>query len=183
MARWMYLRLQSGWLRAAAWAASTSKKRNKELPCLLICPSRCLPPLQVFKSRRLRIRGLTRALQLLRVPQSGNVRRAIFAAQSVGPTRHSSPTIREHSVARLPLCVAARQRHRLGIRRRRSRMGNDRGSRLRCMALFMASFMAMSGSYGFSTEQYDIPVAQIGTSRGIRSARVFGLIGRNARRV
>src|SRR4029077_5435841 len=46
MARWMYRRLQSGWLRAAAWAASTSKKRNKELPCLLICPSRCLPPLE-----------------------------------------------------------------------------------------------------------------------------------------
>ena len=32
-----------GWTRAAAWAASTSKKRNKELPCLLMCPSRCLP--------------------------------------------------------------------------------------------------------------------------------------------
>jgi hypothetical protein len=27
-------------------AASTSKKRNKELPCLLMCPSRCLPALE-----------------------------------------------------------------------------------------------------------------------------------------
>jgi len=27
------------------WAASTSKKRSKELPCLLMCPSRCLPAL------------------------------------------------------------------------------------------------------------------------------------------
>jgi hypothetical protein len=42
IARWMYRRLQSGWLRAAAWAASTNKKRNKELPCLLMCPSRYL---------------------------------------------------------------------------------------------------------------------------------------------
>ena len=30
----------------APWAASTSKKRNKELPCLLMCPSRCLPALE-----------------------------------------------------------------------------------------------------------------------------------------
>src|SRR6267143_4666831 len=42
----MYRRLQSGLLRAAAWAASTSKNRNKELPCLLMCPSRCLPALE-----------------------------------------------------------------------------------------------------------------------------------------
>ena len=41
IARCLYRRLQSGWLRAAAWAASTNKKRNKELPCLLMCPSRC----------------------------------------------------------------------------------------------------------------------------------------------
>ena len=27
-------------------AASTNKKRNKELPCLLMCPSRCLPALE-----------------------------------------------------------------------------------------------------------------------------------------
>jgi hypothetical protein len=33
IAKWMYRRLQSGWLRAAAWAASTNKKRNKELLC------------------------------------------------------------------------------------------------------------------------------------------------------
>jgi hypothetical protein len=29
-------------MRAAGRAASTSKKRDKELPCLLMCPSRCL---------------------------------------------------------------------------------------------------------------------------------------------
>jgi hypothetical protein len=46
IARWIHRRLQSGWIRTAAWAASTSKKRNKELPCLLMCPSRCLPPLE-----------------------------------------------------------------------------------------------------------------------------------------
>src|ERR1700676_2113106 len=45
IARWIYRRLQSGWIRAAAWTASTNKKRNKELPCLLMCPSRCLPAL------------------------------------------------------------------------------------------------------------------------------------------
>src|SRR6267378_5852931 len=42
----MYRRRHSGLLRAAAWAASTSKNRNKELPCLLMCPSRCLPALE-----------------------------------------------------------------------------------------------------------------------------------------
>src|SRR6516165_2958048 len=42
IARCMYRRRQSGWIRAAAWAASTNKKRNNELPCLLIWPSRCL---------------------------------------------------------------------------------------------------------------------------------------------
>src|SRR5262250_428105 len=42
IARCMYRRRQCGLMRAAAWAASTNKKRNKELPCLLMCPSRCL---------------------------------------------------------------------------------------------------------------------------------------------
>ena len=46
IARCMYRRRQSGWMRAAAWAASTSKKRNNELPCLLMCPKRCLPALE-----------------------------------------------------------------------------------------------------------------------------------------
>ena len=46
MARCMDRRRQCGFMRAAAWAASTSKKRNKELPCLLMCPSRCLPALE-----------------------------------------------------------------------------------------------------------------------------------------
>src|SRR5215470_7034015 len=46
IARCMYRRRQCGLMRAAAWAASTSKKRNKEFPCLLMCPSRCLPALE-----------------------------------------------------------------------------------------------------------------------------------------
>ena len=46
MARCVYRRRQSALFRAAACAASTSKKRNNELPCLLMCPSRCLPPLE-----------------------------------------------------------------------------------------------------------------------------------------
>ena len=48
IAKWRYRRRQSGWLRTAACAASTSKKRNKELPCLVMCPSRCLPPLEIL---------------------------------------------------------------------------------------------------------------------------------------
>jgi hypothetical protein len=36
IARWCYLRRQSGCTRAAAWAASTNKKRNNEPPCLLM---------------------------------------------------------------------------------------------------------------------------------------------------
>jgi hypothetical protein len=32
-------------LRAVTWAASTSKKRNMEFPCFLICPSRRRFPL------------------------------------------------------------------------------------------------------------------------------------------
>jgi hypothetical protein len=47
IARCMHRRRQSGWIRAAAWAASTSKKRNKELPCLLMCPSGCLQALEI----------------------------------------------------------------------------------------------------------------------------------------
>ena len=35
---------------AAARAASTNKKRNKELPCLLTCPSRCLPALKPHRN-------------------------------------------------------------------------------------------------------------------------------------
>src|SRR6516225_1404129 len=46
IARFMYRRLQCGLMRVAACAASTSKKRSKELPCLLMCPSRCLSPLE-----------------------------------------------------------------------------------------------------------------------------------------
>src|SRR5882762_4037234 len=44
--RCIYRRRQSGLHRAAACAASTSKKRNNVLPCLLICPSRCRPALE-----------------------------------------------------------------------------------------------------------------------------------------
>src|SRR5579863_4702813 len=46
IAKCRYRRRQSALLRVAACAASTSKKRNNELPCLLMCPSLCLPPLE-----------------------------------------------------------------------------------------------------------------------------------------
>src|SRR5437667_8885494 len=46
IARCRYRRRQCGLKRAAACAASTSKQRNKELPCVLRCPSRCLPELE-----------------------------------------------------------------------------------------------------------------------------------------
>jgi hypothetical protein len=45
IARCQYLCRQSWLHRAAACAASTSKKRNSALPCLLMCPNRCRPPL------------------------------------------------------------------------------------------------------------------------------------------
>jgi len=38
IARWKYLLRHSGLLRTVTCAASTSKKRNRELPCLVICP-------------------------------------------------------------------------------------------------------------------------------------------------
>src|SRR6266851_8004304 len=44
--RWKYLLRHSGMLRAVTWAASTNKKRNIELPCLVICPSRRRFPLE-----------------------------------------------------------------------------------------------------------------------------------------
>jgi hypothetical protein len=44
--RCRYRRRQSGLHRAAACAASTSKKRSRAFPCLLICPSRCRPALE-----------------------------------------------------------------------------------------------------------------------------------------
>src|SRR2546427_1741379 len=44
--RCAYRRRQSRLHRAAACDASTSKKRSRELPCLLICPSRCRPALE-----------------------------------------------------------------------------------------------------------------------------------------
>ena len=40
MARGTKRRRQSGSQRTAAWAASASRKRNRELPCLVMCPSR-----------------------------------------------------------------------------------------------------------------------------------------------
>jgi hypothetical protein len=39
----------SGMLRAVTWAASTSKKRNIELPCFVIWPSRRRFPLESSK--------------------------------------------------------------------------------------------------------------------------------------
>jgi hypothetical protein len=45
IARWKYLLRHSGMLRTVTCAASTSKKRNSELPCLVICPNRRRSPL------------------------------------------------------------------------------------------------------------------------------------------
>jgi hypothetical protein len=39
----------SGMLRAVTWAASTKKKRNIELPCFVMCPSRRRFPLESSK--------------------------------------------------------------------------------------------------------------------------------------
>src|SRR5258708_25696226 len=44
--KWKYLLRHSGRLRTVTWAASTIKKRNIELPCLVICPSRRRFPLE-----------------------------------------------------------------------------------------------------------------------------------------
>ena len=43
--RWKYLLRHSGMLRTVTWAASTSKKRNIEFPCFVMCPSRRRLPL------------------------------------------------------------------------------------------------------------------------------------------
>src|SRR5262252_920490 len=43
--KWMYLRCHSGIVRLATCAASTNKKRSRELPCLVICTSRRFSPL------------------------------------------------------------------------------------------------------------------------------------------
>ena len=45
IARWKYLLRHSGSLRTVTCAASTSKKRNSELPRFVICPSRRRSPL------------------------------------------------------------------------------------------------------------------------------------------
>jgi hypothetical protein len=47
--KWTYLLRHSGRLRAVTWAASTSKKRNIELPCFVIWPSRRRFPLESSK--------------------------------------------------------------------------------------------------------------------------------------
>ena len=44
--KWKYLLRHSGRLRTVTCAASTSKKRNIELPCLVMCPSRRRFPLE-----------------------------------------------------------------------------------------------------------------------------------------
>jgi hypothetical protein len=44
-ARWKNLPRHSGSLRTVPWAASTSRKRNSELPCLVMCPRRRRSPL------------------------------------------------------------------------------------------------------------------------------------------
>ena len=43
--KWMYLLRYSGIVRLVTCAASTSKKRSRELPCLVICPSLRRSPL------------------------------------------------------------------------------------------------------------------------------------------
>src|SRR5258705_13932066 len=44
--RWTYLLRHSGSLRTVTCAASTSRKRNREFPCFVICPSRRRFPLE-----------------------------------------------------------------------------------------------------------------------------------------
>ena len=69
IARWKYLLRHSGMLRAVTWAASTSKKRNIELPCLVICPSRRRFPLESSKGTNPKISGdLLATLKSLRSP-------------------------------------------------------------------------------------------------------------------
>jgi len=45
IARWNYLIRHSWSLRTVTCAASTSRKRNRELPCFVMCPSRRRGPL------------------------------------------------------------------------------------------------------------------------------------------
>jgi len=47
-------------LRTVTWAASTSKKRNIELPCLVICPSRLRLPLEDSSGQRRRLGHITK---------------------------------------------------------------------------------------------------------------------------
>src|SRR6202008_832734 len=44
--RWTYLLRHSGRLRTVTCAVSTSRKRNREFPCFVICPSRRRFPLE-----------------------------------------------------------------------------------------------------------------------------------------
>jgi hypothetical protein len=49
--RWKYLLRHSGTLRTATWAASTSRNRRIELPCLVMCPSRRRFPLESLRAQ------------------------------------------------------------------------------------------------------------------------------------
>src|SRR5213076_1435667 len=52
MAKWRTRRRQSGSVRTVTWAASTSRKRSRELPCLLMWPSRRRSPLDSSHGRQ-----------------------------------------------------------------------------------------------------------------------------------
>src|SRR5438445_72176 len=55
-------------LRAVTWAASTSKKRNIELPCLVIWPSRRRFPLESSRGTNPRYHAMPMPQQLPQIP-------------------------------------------------------------------------------------------------------------------
>src|SRR5206468_13005183 len=57
MARWRNRRRQSGSVRTVTWAASTSRKRSRELPCLLMWPSRSPIPAGLLRRHQPHIAG------------------------------------------------------------------------------------------------------------------------------
>src|SRR5215467_6057368 len=56
-ARWKYLLRHSGTLPTVTWAASTSRKRKMELPCLVMCPKRRRFPLDFSSGTQSEISG------------------------------------------------------------------------------------------------------------------------------
>ena len=60
--------------RVAACAASSSRKRRSELPCLLMCPSRCRPCTGVFAGDQSQVAAdLLAATKTLRRPDDQNI--------------------------------------------------------------------------------------------------------------